>query len=114
MWELVWDTAPDFHLITPHIVGVAPSAAPDALALETAPLAGRDGNVRLTVRVPADTHGRLAVYDLQGRVVATLADGALSRGVHGYAWHAAAASGMYFARLDTPLGRRGARVALFH
>jgi hypothetical protein len=115
MWELVWDTPPDFHLITPHIVGVSPApASSEALALDAAPVADRSGGVRLTAHLPVDTRGRLAIYDLQGRAVATVYDGPLARGVRGFTWRADGHSGIYFARLDTPHGRAGARVAVLH
>jgi hypothetical protein len=110
LWEIVFDDAPHFHVVSPGVAGVTPEPGPVTLALDAAPRPDRDGNVRFTVHVPADTRGRLTVYDLQGRIVTTLLDGALERGVRGFSWHAGVGSGMYFARLDTPLGRRGARV----
>jgi hypothetical protein len=114
LWELVWDTPPHFHLITPHIVGVPPTPVADVLALVAAPVADHSGGVRLTAHLPADTRGRLAIFDLQGRRVATVYDGPLARGAHGFTWRADGHSGVYFARLDTPLGRRAARVAVLH
>jgi hypothetical protein len=114
LWELVWDTPPHFHLITPHIVGVGPGAPSATLALDTAPLADRAGGVRLTAHLPADTRGRIAIYDLQGRALATVYDGPLARGTRAFTWHAEGHSGIFFARLDTPLGRARARVIVLH
>jgi photosystem II stability/assembly factor-like uncharacterized protein len=53
------------------------------------------------VDLPANSRLRLRVYDLLGREVAVLADGALSRGVHLFRWDATGnPSGVYFCRLD--------------
>jgi Glycosyl hydrolases family 32 N-terminal domain len=114
LWELVWDSPPHFHLITPHIVGVSPASESVSLALEVAPVADRSGGVRMTARLPADTRGRLAIFDLQGRVLATVYDGPLAHGARTFNWHADGHSGIYFARLDTPIGRVSARVAVLH
>jgi hypothetical protein len=110
----VWDSPPHFHLITPHIVGVSPASESVSLALEVAPVADRSGGVRMTARLPADTRGRLAIFDLQGRVLATVYDGPLAHGARTFNWHADGHSGIYFARLDTPIGRVSARVAVLH
>jgi len=54
--------------------------------------------------LPADGPARVAVYDLQGRLVRTLHDGALAAGPHALAWDGrdegghAAASGVYLVR----------------
>jgi len=112
MWEIVFDDAPHFHFVTPAVVGVGQEPGPAALRFEASPRADRAGDVRFTLEVPADTHGRLAVFDLQGRVVATVHEGPLGRGARVFAWHADGASGVYFARLETPLGRRSARFAI--
>jgi len=55
--------------------------------------------------------------DVQGRVVATLAEGDQSAGRHDCAWDASArgaavGAGLYFVRLETPQGRRVRRVVL--
>ncbi len=57
---------------------------------------------------PRDTHARLRVFDLRGRLVATLHDGELQRGAHRFQWQGLdqqrrpVASGIYFVRLVSP------------
>jgi hypothetical protein len=59
---------------------------------------------------------RLAVYDVRGRLVRTLLDRPLERGVHGAIWDGrseqgmAAASGVYFARLEAAGVRRTSKL----
>lgn len=58
------------------------------------------GTVAFTLEEPA--HVRLEVFDVAGRRVATLADRALERGHHRFAWDGgASAEGVYFYRLET-------------
>jgi flagellar hook assembly protein FlgD len=51
---------------------------------------------------------RLRVFDVAGRVVATLAEGPLAAGEHPFRWNgrddraAPAPAGLYFVRLDAP------------
>jgi len=75
------------------------------------------GSLRLTFDLPRAMRVRLEVLDVQGRAVATLAEGDFSAGRHERAWNASvagtrAAAGLYFVRLETPEGRRVRRVAL--
>jgi len=62
-----------------------------------------NGGTVLTVSVSASAHGSLKIYDVLGRLVATLVEGNLTAGVHHFAWNPArAASGIYIARLEGP------------
>ncbi len=56
---------------------------------------------RLRFSLPEQGRGRLAIYDLTGRMVARLVDGKRPAGYHSAVWDAAEfPSGIYFARLD--------------
>ena len=61
---------------------------------------------------------RLRLYDLQGRLVASLVDGPLPAGRHAVAWNGvddsgrAVASGVYVSVLETPLGRASGKLTL--
>jgi 1,4-alpha-glucan branching enzyme len=76
------------------------------------------GSVQVEFELPAATQGTLTVHDVAGRVVATLASGALGAGPHTLQWSGTdaagrpAAPGLYFARLRTTLGNASARVAV--
>ena len=51
--------------------------------------------------LPEETHVRLAVYDMQGRRIASLIDGTRSAGRHEVRWQAQGlASGMYLYRIE--------------
>jgi hypothetical protein len=64
--------------------------------------------IRFSLRDP--DHARLQVYDVRGRLVATLADGLRAPGEHYVRWDGqdrqgtAVASGIYFYRLETRSG----------
>jgi hypothetical protein len=97
---LVEAPAPEPHV--PQIARVAPNPFRD--------------RVRVTLRVPSAVPARVAVYDVGGRLVRTLADGPLPAGRREVTWDgrsaagAAAASGSYLVRLDvaghTPVVKR--------
>jgi hypothetical protein len=64
-----------------------------------------NGRVSLRIQLPTSSSVELAVYDLQGRLVALLEDGRLAEGEHRFHWQPDdAASGTYLVRL-----RSGAR-----
>jgi len=111
----------------------------DPPPVQPSPVAGHDGGVggeeagvpvlrrprglfgrapSLLVDAPAETPGRLELFDLQGRRVRTLADRTFARGAHVLVWDGrddagrALGPGLYFARLATPAGARTARVLL--
>jgi len=73
------------------------------------------GSVCFSINAESSEHLRLAVYDLTGRRVAVLLDGAVGEGLHAIEWDgrnqhgASCASGVYFAHLSrggTPVGSR--------
>jgi hypothetical protein len=74
------------------------------------------GSLRFAFDLPRAMHARLSVLDVQGRVVAVLAEGGFAAGQHERAWDATAAAradaGLYFVRLETPEGTRVRRVAV--
>jgi hypothetical protein len=75
------------------------------------------GALRFSFDLPRAMHVRLEVVDVQGRVVAALAEGDFGAGRHERAWDASthgarAGAGLYFVRLVTPEGRLVRRVAL--
>ena len=72
----------------------------------------------MTFELPAAGRARLVLYDVRGRRVRTLVDGARAAGEHVARWDgrdesgAPAAAGVYFLRLETAAGTRGSRIAL--
>jgi hypothetical protein len=77
----------------------------------------RPGGALLRFALPADGDVRLQIFDVAGRVVATVVEGARAAGEHEVAWNGAsrlgrAGSGVYFARLVTPSGSARATVVL--
>jgi len=90
-----------------------PDALPTTLALGVWPTPAR-GVVHLSLALPRDVDVRLRVLDLQGRVVATLADGPLAPGRIERDWTPGpgVAPGLYFVRMDTDAGRWTRRIVL--
>ncbi len=74
--------------------------------------------VDLRIALPERMRVHLAIYDLMGRRLATLADGSLPAGVSDLRWDgrdragAEVRSGVYFARLTTTSSQQSVRVAL--
>jgi len=99
--------------LTAMPVAVAPGApAPAAFALAPpAPNPSR-ADVRLTLELPSPSGVDAGIYDLAGRLVRPLESGPLSAGRHSLRWDGRDASGrsvpagVYFARVETPLGIR--------
>jgi hypothetical protein len=76
-----------------------------------------DGQAVLRYALKGDAEVKLALYDVTGRWVATLAEGHKPAGEHEVAWdgsvsYGRARSGMYFARLTSPVGEARATVLL--
>jgi hypothetical protein len=74
------------------------------------------GHGTIGFTLPRESHVRVTVIDLQGRLVAVLADGVRAAGRHSIAWDGSGragplATGVYFVRLDTP-GRSFVRRAV--
>jgi hypothetical protein len=72
-------------------------------------------NISFTLGDPGDVS--LIVYDVTGRQVARLIDGKLSSGTHNVTWNSlsngqAFASGVYFYRLQTPVGYQVKKMVL--
>jgi hypothetical protein len=100
------------HRFHPVISGAedVPLAAAATLAVWPNPFNPR-ANLRWTL--PRAASGRLAVYDLAGRLVSVLREGSFAPGEHVQTWNAAGeASGVYVARLETDRGRASARLVL--
>lgn len=98
------NTAAPIHLCT-YWVDTPPAAEPREISLAIAPNPSRGAAV-LSFALPRAGTVRLRVYDLQGRVVATLQDGELPAGLHRAVWSSAtsgapARSGVYFIRLQS-------------
>jgi hypothetical protein len=74
---------------------------------------------RIGFAVPEESRVRLAIYDVQGREVARLADGVHPPGRYAVHWDGRGTggrlqSGVYFARLETPARTLVQRVVLLH
>jgi flagellar hook assembly protein FlgD len=73
---------------------------------------------RFTFSLPAAADVSLAIYDLAGRRVRTLASGVHAAGTHAHRWDGRNASGsqvspgLYFIRCATPQGQDVRRVVL--
>ena len=94
-----------FYMVPVGTLGVEIHES-DALAFSGAfpnPAAGR---TQFAFTMPAPGHARLALYDLSGRLVRTLAEGSMGSGRQVAAWDGldaqgkAAGMGLYFARLE--------------
>ena len=60
-----------------------------------------NGGTVLTVHISSSARGSLKIYDVLGRLVATLVEGELTAGVHHFVWNPErAASGIYIARFE--------------
>ena len=96
-------------------VVTTPTATPIALDAAPNPFNPR---VRLSFAVAAPTSGELAVFDVSGRRIATLASGVFLGGEHVVTWDGADAtgraqpSGVYLARLVTDAGTAGRKLHL--
>jgi len=68
--------------------------------------------------LPTDGHARVGIYNVAGRLVATLVDGPQTAGEHVAVWNGRtdageeAASGVYFCRLETEESHRSIRMVL--
>jgi uncharacterized repeat protein (TIGR01451 family) len=106
----------DLAFVAGAVTGVDGPGAPPATrpATALAPVTPNPSTGAATVRftLAAAGRARLEVLDLQGRRVATLADGAFDAGEHAVAWRGtsddgrAVSAGVYFVRLETNGERR--------
>jgi len=96
-------------------VGISVNALPVGAALGPMMPNPFSSQSRITFHVPEPQHVRLAVHDLEGRRIATLADAVLPAGQHAAVWRGEserggrAPTGVYFVRLEagdrTSVGR---------
>jgi hypothetical protein len=122
--EVNWRvTSPyDFYLTMPSVADVGGSSYSDAgdggVGLSLAGLAFGGSEVRLRMDVPRAMRVRLDLFDVLGRRLRTLLDKEVAAGRTTVAWDGrdgngrALGSGIYFARLMFPGGRRTVRVPL--
>lgn len=113
------DNLPDFGLAVPNPRNLATAPYYCQFWLDAGGAATRElelglpapnpsrGALRVDFALPRETAVRLTVHDLQGRVVARLADGTYSAGRHHVAWDGRTSSGpvrsgVYFVRLHAP------------
>lgn len=103
---------------TDLVAAGSPSGTPGALALATGGAIATGGAARLDFTLPRAGNATLGIYDLSGRVIATVAQGSFAAGPHVATWNgrtaggSAAASGIYQAVLQTSAGRVARRLIL--
>ena len=97
-------------------VGVGPPGRIVAVRLR-APLPNPSArSAELRFELPVATRGRLAIFDVSGRRIATLAQGLLPAGANSATWSGRndrgrlCGAGLYFARLETALGARSVKL----
>jgi hypothetical protein len=99
----------------PPVVGVDAEAITFKMSAQPNPTKEQIG---VELRLPSKTEGKLAVYDLGGRLVRLLASGTFDAGTHQYRWNLmdaqgrAVKAGVYFARLTSPLATHAVRLAV--
>ncbi|MDP6853690.1 MAG: T9SS type A sorting domain-containing protein, partial [Candidatus Marinimicrobia bacterium] len=75
-------------------------AAPEAISVDSAYPNPFNPSTNLSFGLPADADVTIQVYNLQGRVVATLAEGYMNAGYHSVTWNADNfSSGVYFVKV---------------
>ena len=111
----------DYRIVlsTTDVTGVdVGPVAPTELSL-AAPQPNPFGSqTRFQYALPAESPVKISVYDLQGRRIATLVDGAAPAGRHTVQWDGRdstgrrSVAGIYFVRLETPSGHETRKVTL--
>lgn len=99
---------------------IVPTDVPTAAALELYPVYPNPFNPRTTIAfaLPAAQRARVAIYALDGRLVAVLSDARLPAGRHELVWDGVdahgrtVASGIYVCRLETSGRARSVRMTL--
>ncbi len=90
-----------------------PTTIPTVFALAPAYPNPFNPTTALEVSLPQNTQLALRVFDIMGREVETIASGSYQAGVHHFNWNAAGyATGVYFARLESPLGTQMQKLLL--
>lgn len=109
--------SPFWRFTTTGTVGVGGG---DTRRFELAPIRPNPmrGGARIDYTVPFRSPMKLALFDVQGRQIALLADGVQEPGRHSIEWRgdarATSQSGIYFVRLDAPGVQLMRRMALMH
>jgi hypothetical protein len=112
--RLYVEAADDLGLISLGIIRIEVPAAGNRLALQLTAEAPQGGLAQVSFSLPEAGDVEIAVYDLAGRRVATLEDGARSAGSHSVTWNASGLrQGMYFYRLRAGSATVTKRVMLF-
>ena len=95
------------------ITGVDPTSIPERLALSLVGAHPIRSNARFQFELPRDGHVSLRVFDVTGRRMATIVDGALPAGRHETSWGARTSgrsstlpAGVYIAELSLDGERR--------
>ncbi len=107
--------------ILKYVAQVSPTSVTDDAVTSVslhAPANPTRADAELAYSVPAAGHVSLTLFDVTGRVVATLVDGTVPAGSHTASWDgrttdgATAAAGVYFARLETAQGSVAEKLVL--
>lgn len=72
------------------------------------------GRADFRFALPAQTRVSIAVYDVSGRRVATVADGTYDAGIHTASWSGASKAGVYFARMSAGGREFTRRIVMLH
>jgi hypothetical protein len=103
----VWEVgAPTPGRTSIGVVGIAPGSGPEAARLMYAFPNPSHAGARLEFSIPTAGHVRLAVYDIHGRKIATVADDTFPAGIHSARWNGRAGTGervepgIYLVRFD--------------
>lgn len=102
-WLEQVDIAGNVEMFGPVAI-VVPGTLPGSLTLAVSPVPAREGGT-VSLALPQAGRVRVGIYDLSGRRVLEVFDGALAAGAHSLAWsRGALASGTYFVRAIAPAG----------
>lgn len=89
------------------VAGVATAGASERATIQDLGPNPFTQSTTITLALPRPAQSHLAVYDVRGRLVRTLANGVLEAGVHPFHWNGRtddgkpAAAGVYFAKLES-------------
>jgi hypothetical protein len=116
-YNTVFDGSDSTFAIVPDLSGLgeAITSTADVLGSESNPFTG---SARIFFTIPTPTSVQMNIYDVEGRRVALLLDGAIDAGYHFKTWDGRSASGapavpgVYFVHLSTPEMRRTAKIIL--
>ncbi|MBD3284792.1 T9SS type A sorting domain-containing protein [candidate division WOR-3 bacterium] len=118
--ELVGDQCPENDEVTEHInSGIAEDNPPTPFALEAIVPNPFVGSTKVSFAVPHTTKVSLKVYDISGKLVATLVDGNQNPGRHSVAWNGddnagrTVAQGIYLVRMEAESFSATKKVVLY-